>query len=75
MIKKIECYVPVCDICEKLADGDADFIIHYDTETEALEGALEDENYGGTGCREIDGKLCCTGCWTYDDDDNVVIRA
>ena len=74
MIKKIECYVPVCDVCEKNVDNNADFVTHFDTEREATEYALDCGGYGGGECQMIDGKLVCETCWTYDDNDEIVIR-
>lgn len=74
MIKKIECYMAVCDVCQKFVDEDAEIWTHYNTEAEATDGALEVEDYGGGGGKMIDGKLACSKCWTYDDDDEIVIR-
>lgn len=72
MIKKIECYVPICDVCEKNVDDGADCVNHFDTEAEATKYALTFEY--GASCEMIDGKLVCQSCWTYDDDDEIVIR-
>lgn len=74
MIKKIECYVPVCDVCGKLVDDGAEFIAHFDTEAEASEHALERDEYGGSGGQMVGNQLCCAGCWCYDDDDEIVVR-
>lgn len=74
MIKKIECYVAVCDVCEKFVDDDADTITHYDFRAEAEAWALERTDNGGSGCQMIDGKLCCQKCWYYDDNDKIVVR-
>lgn len=68
MIKKTECYVAVCDVCEQLVDDGAEIVAHYDTEADAKEYALMDEDYGGSDCQEIEGKLCCQNCWAFDDD-------
>lgn len=74
MIKKIECFVAVCDVCEQLVDADAEMISHFDTEAQAAEMAIDDQDFGGSGCQVINGKLCCDKCWTYDDDGEVAIR-
>jgi hypothetical protein len=75
MIQQITCYVPVCDVCGKSVDDEAEIICHYDTEAEALERAFASDEYGGVDCKEIDGKLCCSKCWTYGDEDDPEIRA
>lgn len=74
MIKKIECYVAVCDVCDRLLDADAEMVAHHDTEKESLEYAVERDDYGGGDGQIIDGKLCCTNCWTFDDDGEAVVR-
>lgn len=72
MIKKIECYVAMCDICGKSVDDEAEFRVHYDTEQEALDAALDPDMHDC--CQEINGKLCCSKCWFWDDDDEPAIR-
>jgi len=73
MIKKIECYVAVCDVCDKLLDADAEMVAHHDTENESLESAVERDDYGGSGGQMIDGRLCCASCWTFNDDGEIVV--
>ncbi len=74
MIQKIECYVPVCDICGKKVDEDAEIWPHFETEKEAADHAIECEEYGGGGAQLINEKLCCRECWFYDDDDETTAR-
>ena len=74
MLRKTECYVPVCDVCGKDVDVDCEMLSHFDTEADATEHALDREEYGGSGCEMVDGKLCCSHCWHYDDDDEIAIR-
>lgn len=74
MIRKIECFIPVCDVCCKKVDDEAEMVSHFETEAEAKEYALGPGMYGDGDCQEIDGKLCCPRCWCYDDDDEVVLR-
>lgn len=74
MIKPVECYVPICDVCGKHVDEGGDYQCHYETEAAALDSALEDDGYGGSGAKMIDDKLCCTNCWMFDDDGEYAIR-
>jgi hypothetical protein len=74
MIKQIECFVAMCDVCGKSVDDEAEMVSHYDTEAEALERALERDDFGGSGCEMVDNRLCCSKCWTYNDDDEITIR-
>lgn len=74
MIKRIECYVAVCDVCEKVVDDGVEMMLHHDTEAESLEYALEDDMYGGAGGQMVEDKLCCPNCWVYDDDAEPVFR-
>ncbi len=74
MLRKTECYVPVCDICHVEVDDDAEMMRHFDTEAEAMEVMLEREDYGGGDCQIIDDQLCCPKCWCYNDDDEIALR-
>lgn len=74
MIKKIECYVPVCDVCGKNVDNSADYISHFCTEREAQDYAVESDEYGGGGGKMVDGKLACMNCWAFEDDGEIVMR-
>ena len=75
MIKKIECYIAICDICEKSVDVENDYLAHFDTEDEAMKYATTSDEFGGADCEMIDGKLCCMSCWVYGDDDEPAIRS
>lgn len=71
MIRKIECFVPACDVCGKDIDDGDEMVCHFNNESEAREYALDryEDN-----AEEIDGKLVCASCWMYDDNDEIVIR-
>ncbi len=75
MLRKTECLIPVCDICGKdVEPEDAEVNRHFETEAEAMEMALQGDEYGGADCQMIDNKLCCSRCWWYDDDDEIALR-
>lgn len=74
MIKRIECFIPICDVCGNKLDEGADYVVHFDTEAEAQAHAIESCEYGGAEGQMIDSKLCCQNCWAFDDEDGIVIR-
>lgn len=71
MIRKIECFIPVCNNCGKDIEYGADFLPHYATEAEALSPSV----LNNADAEIVGGALCCSRCWRYDEDDNPVIVA
>ena len=54
VVKKIECYVPYCDVCKQAHEGD--YTVHYDTEAAALED-IQDHDWW-----VWEGHIWCLNC-------------
>lgn len=67
MIKEVTMYKIVCDICGKDAAEDSDYCAWSDVE--CAEWDAESAEF-----TKIDGKDVCPDCYTYDDDDNPIIK-
>lgn len=65
-IEKVEMYTVVCDNCGEDVGTDADYSCWNDKSV-AREEAME------TGWIEDKGLHYCPKCWSYDDDDNLVL--
>ena len=66
MLKEVKMYTVVCDNCGKDVNKDAEY------------SAWNDKNYAGEVAMESDwikenDKHYCPDCFTYDDDDNLLI--
>jgi predicted acetyltransferase len=68
MIKKVDCFTVVCDLCGKDA-FEGDEINGWNDESFA-ESYAEDEDFKTDG-----DKHYCPDCYHYDDDDNLVIKS
>jgi predicted transcriptional regulator len=68
MIKTTEMWGAVCDGCGTEWDN-GDCISHY-ADRELIESALRDAEWHVSG-----DKCWCAECWSYDDNDNIVVKA
>ena len=67
MVKEFATYTIICDNCGKdVCDGD-DYSGYGDL------GSIEDIAMD-CGWTEQDGKHYCDDCWSYDDNDNIVLK-
>lgn len=67
MIEEVKMYTVVCDNCGKDNGCDSDFSCWND-ESAAWEQASE------CGWTKEKDKHYCQDCWSYDDNDNVIIK-
>ena len=68
MLKEVKMYIVVCDNCGKDVNKDAEY------------SAWNDKNYAVEVAMESDwikenDKHYCPDCFTYDDDDNLLIKS
>ena len=69
MIKEVTMFAMFCDNCGKQhEDGDAGFCAWSD-DVGAVESAREDGWYEGDY-----GNFYCPDCYSFDDDDNLILR-
>ena len=66
MIQKVEMFTVKCDNCGKLSGDDSDFSCWNDEST-----ALDKAHSAGWITNK--GLHYCSKCWSYDDDDNIVL--
>ncbi len=66
-IQKIEMYTCICDCCGKSADEDTDYSCWGDSSLARDIASNEDWAHEGD-------KDYCTKCYSYDDEDNLVIK-
>jgi len=67
MIQKVEMFTVVCDNCGEDAGCDNDSGSCWSDESAAKEQAIESEWI------EHKGFHYCPKCWSYDEDDNIVL--
>ena len=64
-IKKFEMQTAICDNCKNDVLGDSDFSC---VDSDYLQDTLSEANW-----QKIDDKHYCEDCWSYDDNDNIVL--
>ena len=67
MIQKVEMFTVICDNCGEDAGTDSDYSCWND-ESAAREIAMDSD------WMEEEGKHYCPKCWSYDDEDNLILK-
>lgn len=74
MIYPVTMYSAECDNCKEAAFlGNGEFSAYHE-EDQVREDLMNSEWFNGDTLKGHEGKHYCPGCWSYDDNDNLVLK-